>query len=420
MTPEQQRLVEAMMAEQAAQQQPPAESRTGRNLAAAGELALGVLPFTRLGRAMLSTVPRAAATGLGAGAVIEGSRGNLSPVGTAEASDQVRQLQQQLKDAGYYKGKIDGNMGPETLIAKERFDAFQQTTRAQEIETQKAAAAAAKAAAEGKGAEAAAAETERKRVEAERKAQERAAGETRLREVEGNTPWWQTAAQQYGPLLGYAAGGAVGHKLQAAMLGRGNAAAQRAADRADRLMAQKPRDVEGRIGRVNQYWSEGAPGRSEPFTFVPGKQPSPYQVNPNAKPASDLYQMSAMSRFGHAPIVPAIGAGESLVTEGLLAHPYREQLAEAERALAADPSEANIQRVQSLRNRLAMAELMVNVGRGTAVTALGTEVAQQYGLTRARPASIGRAETERGRLERILSRPPPAPRKPAKKRKAES
>jgi hypothetical protein len=84
MTPEE-RLAAAMTA-------PEGESRAGRNVAAAGELALMMLPFTRVGRAMMSTLPRAAGTGLGAGALIEGSRGNLPlPSLVSEAEAQTRQ-----------------------------------------------------------------------------------------------------------------------------------------------------------------------------------------------------------------------------------------------------------------------------------------------------------------------------------------
>src|SRR5262245_32113390 len=119
MTPEQERLVEAMT-----RQQPPAQDRTGANIAAAGELALMALPFTRLGRALFATLPRAAGTAVGAGTAIEGARGGLT--GTAEAAeDPVKALQQQMRDAGYYRGPIDGKMGPATQAAKAAFDAAQ-------------------------------------------------------------------------------------------------------------------------------------------------------------------------------------------------------------------------------------------------------------------------------------------------------
>jgi hypothetical protein len=67
------------------------------------------LPFTRLGRAMFATIPRAAGTALGAGAAIEGSRGNLGDlVSEAEAAeDPVKSLHVQMRDAGYYRGPIE-------------------------------------------------------------------------------------------------------------------------------------------------------------------------------------------------------------------------------------------------------------------------------------------------------------------------
>jgi len=41
---------------------------------------------------------------------------------TAPASEtQIKQAQQQLKSAGFYKGKVDGNMGPETKQAVSQF-----------------------------------------------------------------------------------------------------------------------------------------------------------------------------------------------------------------------------------------------------------------------------------------------------------
>ena len=62
----------------------PQESRFGRNLAAAGELALMALPITRVGRAMFSTLPRAAASAAGIGTAGAAVQHAIAP---AEAAD---------------------------------------------------------------------------------------------------------------------------------------------------------------------------------------------------------------------------------------------------------------------------------------------------------------------------------------------
>jgi hypothetical protein len=100
-----------------------------------------------------------------------------------------------------------------------------------------------------------AAETERKRIEDERKAQEREAGGQRLKEIDER---WTTKAlnlaTSLGPYVGMIGlGMPIGHRLQRAMMGRSERAAEALAQRADATMARPVQntDIPGRVGRVN-------------------------------------------------------------------------------------------------------------------------------------------------------------------------
>ena len=75
----------------------------------------------------------------------------------------------------------------------------------------------------------------------------------------------------------------------------------------------------------------------------------------------------------------------------------------AEAALSAQPNAANIARVESLRNRVALADLMSRGGQGAFFGSLGQEFAQQYGFNRARP-NVAAADAERGALSAILGK----------------
>jgi hypothetical protein len=396
-----------------------------RGAAAVGEAGLLALPLTRLGRAMFSTLPRGIGTGLGTALVTETAAGR-GPLGAGEAeaqtktkggreppSEPVRRLQQQLKDAGFYSGEIDGIMGEGTKAAKAAFDAAETRKGAADTERLKAQAEAKKAEAEAK-------EAETRAAESAGKAKTREEGDRRLREMEGD---WTTQALNWGstlaPWLGAGLGGVLGHRLQGALHRRARGVSQAAADRADALMAAPMgnTNVAGRVGRVNQYWSEGHPSRAEPFRLAPratGRHPYAVNAAGDVPTAGQLYQSdpSALGRVAQAAPLAAIGGAEAGVAHYGLVEPARTELAAAQKALDEDRSEANIQRLQRARTMLAVATLTERLGLGVALGAAGTEAwDSRTGAPMPRPGSLPQAERERGLLAALLGRPAPKSRR---------
>lgn len=387
-----------------------------RGAGAVGEAALTALPFTRLGRAMLSTLPRAVGSGLGAGLAVETAHGRgplgageaaAQTKGTAQPSEAVTALQQQLKDAGFYGGAIDGIMGKGTQAAKAAFDASEERKGTADTDRLRAQAEAQKAAAEAKAAETAA-------TESAGRATARAEGGRRLRELdEGLLSRGLNAAMTVGPYAGWALGGVLGHRLQRALTGRASDAARTVAANADAVMGQRvaSNDIPGRVGRLNRFWSEGNPGLVEPFRPAP-RSARGYVPNADAPTAAQLYQPTRRGAAAEALPVPAAGAIEHIGAEAGFSGPARDELRAANEAVAADPSEANIQRLQIARARAAGGELMSRVGFGMGTAGAGhTLLHSMVGAPRARPASIAQAERERGLLIRLLSSPPAKRRK---------
>src|SRR5690606_12416870 len=156
------------------------------------ELALAALPAARL-------FPKTMGTAAGLGAFF----GGTSEAGSADEEqmtpDKVKELQIKLRDAGLYTGEIDGQMGPNTRAARQQFEAQEAQRAQQEIQRQQAEADKMRAQAEAEG-------IEFEREKARREAEQREAGETRMREMsEGVSPIRQ-ALRDYGPLAGYVPG----------------------------------------------------------------------------------------------------------------------------------------------------------------------------------------------------------------------
>src|SRR5690606_11644238 len=96
---------------------------------AAIELGMSLVPALRL-------FPRTTGLAAGLGAFFGGTSE------AASADDGVNQLQQQLKDAGYYHGPIDGKMGPMTQAAQQRFEQDRMRREQAEAERMRAQAEA--------------------------------------------------------------------------------------------------------------------------------------------------------------------------------------------------------------------------------------------------------------------------------------
>jgi peptidoglycan hydrolase-like protein with peptidoglycan-binding domain len=306
-----------------------------------------------------------------------------------------------LKERGYYRGPIDGQMGPGTQEAQRRFQEDEARRVQQDNERRQAEAAAKAAEAQAAQAEAQRLETVRQREEAERAAAQRRAGEERLRQIEQDTPWYQRAWRDYGPTAGLVAGFGAGAFTRSYIGKNLEAKARETAERANRLMEAAGRGpVVARISRVNQFWTEGRPGSEAPFVRDPRGSAYPFKINPNAPPAEELYHPSMATRFGPAATVVGGGGVETGFGE-LLVRGAEEELRNAYAAVQQDPSEANIQRLATARDKLAGYEAIRNAGRGVAVGGIVTEGKSRLTYRHTRP-DIATAEAERGAIDRLL------------------
>jgi peptidoglycan hydrolase-like protein with peptidoglycan-binding domain len=314
------------------------------------------------------------------------------PAGSEDGDRQgVMNLQRQLKEAGYYTGPIDGLMQGGTRDAKQRFEADQSQKQQLDIERAKAEAAA-------KGADAATAETARKAAEAEAATKRRLEGEERLRQVETEVSPVRQVLREYGPIAGYAAGLIGGSATRKGVTKLSDMATQKSASVADALMAAPAKDLPGRVSRVNQFWAQGqkplmsAP--EAPFTAAPAAKAG-FRPNPDAPQAAELYQPSRVRNgLTDLGIAGTFGA-ESMVGQELLEPEARAELEKAQEAVNGDPSEVNIERLQSAKDRVAMAEFVKNMGRAGGASYLGSGLKYQRSNTR---PNVSAAEAERLRI----------------------
>ena len=405
------------------------EGSPTRAAASVGQVAMSAIPFSGLARTLTSSVPRMLGTGAGMGLTAATADGMVIPSAAAAepGSDAVRKLQLELRDSGDYTGPIDGIMKGQTEKAVAKRDARERAKNdakaaadrsAAELATSRANAEAARAQAElAKGQKA---KTDLEAEQEKARQLEREAGSRRLREGnEGIGAGIVRALQNYGPYAGYLLGGLSGLKGTNKLYQRGADRAQVAATRADDMMAapiagRGQAGVTERVGRVNQFWDEGQRGGRPvaPFTMTTpatrGAQPG-YRANPEAPPAGRLYQPTPGDRLAAPATVGAAGLVEAGLTEGMFAGPYRRELKEAQAAVEKDPSEANIQRLESARNKLALAELAARIGLGTAGGAVLSGSKNLVGFNRARP-NTAPAEAMRGDLVRTLSKPKAKPK----------
>lgn len=368
----------------------------------------------RLGMALAPEVPanllaRAARAPKTMGA-ISGAAGlfGATPAGEAAEDDpeQIMQLQRELKAKGYYAGKIDGDMGPGTKRAKEAYEKDQAAKEKREIERAKVEAEKAKA-------EAALAESARKAAKAKQKAKERAAGSQRLKKLSEEESGFGQSMRRYAPLAGYVIGGAAGTGLRRLMTGAANKTSREAAAATDRLISSRG-DVPKRAGGVNRFWQEGG-AQTPPFKAAPRAK---YGMSSNAKApsATTLYPPpGVLAQYAKGRDVGVVGgaAAESGFST-YMAQQAHQDLQDARKAVASDPSEANIQRLQQARDAALTWEVLQNIGRGAALGYVPAAAKMPYKSVR---PNVARAEAERARLDTLMSTAAKAVRKTRSKTK---
>jgi hypothetical protein len=345
-----------------------------------------------------------------AGGFIASQTGAFSPSEAGEGAEEVKKLQAKLRDAGYYTGPIDGLMKGKTQEAKKAFEADEMQRLKQETERQAAQAASNKA-------EADRAETLRKAQEAIAKADARKAGDARLKQAEEDVPLWRRGLRDYGGIAALLSGIVLGGATKKGVNKLSDKFSEKAASRANDIINAPARDTAGKVAKVNQFWAQGQKGAfsgkpEAPFVASP-RSKTKFKANPDAPEASSLYQPSKLRDMGTDAGVAATFGVESGIGQFVVEPEAREELRHAEEAVNQDPSEVNIERLQTAKDRVAMAESLKNLGRGAAGGYLAGGI--KYRRQHARP-DVAKAEGEKIRLEQSMGQKP-KPKPKAKKLK---
>jgi hypothetical protein len=278
------------------------------------------------------------------------------------------------------------------------------------------------------------AETQRKKNEASAIAGKEQTAKDIMTASDRDVPYWEQILRNESTPIGYGVGMGVGHVIRSGfpqviqsilrrlglepgtgVVGRYNAGRQEAADAADALMAgQNRRDWPARVGAVNDFWSRGQPGRQPevPFSARLGQRP-PFEANTDAPPAADLYRATRGQKagnFGKDLAIAGGGLGERELANHYLVDPAQHRLDKADADFKQNPNVSTAQEVQDARSALAHAQILANLGGGTA---LGYGISslihgRDYGI---RP-NTNAAEAEQMRINDWLNRQLPRPRGP--------
>jgi hypothetical protein len=234
--------------------------------------------------------------------------------------------------------------------------------------------------------------------------------------MEKNMSGWDRLIRDYSAPLGWLGGGVLGALTRRGMVNKASRTSAGITDRANTLMqGMENADQPERLARLKQFWSEGQrtpfrmfgeePTPVAPYTSAPGT-PAAVRPNPAAPPAEALYRpdLRGLTMRNGAAVG---GFGTEYGLSAMMAHGARQELAKANDAAAADPSEVNLQRLQAAKNDLAIWEGLANVGRGGAITYLGATLKNPRAGLGTRP-DIWAADNQRIRLDRELAANPAA------------
>lgn len=334
---------------------------------------------------------------------VAGAAGFASPslAGGEEERSRVMDLQQKMREAGFYNGPIDGSRGPETKAAEPRFQEWRQRQQQDEMERARLQSETERAAADK-----ARADTERQGME--QRAKERQAGEERLRNMEESVPLFSRALRDYGPaigtVLGLGAGALTRGKVRSGMEAGSSSVAQKAEDL---INSVKPRtDWQGRVGAVNEFWQQGGAGDRVPFVTAPRGKLA-FKANPDAVEAASLYPQPGPVR---AADVGAMGAfGTEAGVSHYMASEAQQRVDAARDRVRTDPSEANIQELQTAINQATIFESMSRFGLGAAAGYGGLLAKSPTNYSR--PSTAG-AEAARLRINEKLAPKPRSKRTP--------
>jgi peptidoglycan hydrolase-like protein with peptidoglycan-binding domain len=369
-----------------------------------------VLPEAAALRAMMAT-GRIGATALGSlGAYLYGTEQPNAEEKKTPA--QIKTEQRILQANGFYpKDKpIDGIEGEATTAARELA-----RQAAEKAETDKKTAEDAKAATErsneirAKELEAQTtgntANTLKETNEATRLTQ-LGEGNKRLEEVERNVPIWRKGLREYGPPLGYVAGGLLGMGVRAGVLKRAASISEGRAAKAEKLFDEELGTAKGatnaRVERVNEFYRQGGAGDRVPFVNTPKDAPG-FAINPDSATPGTLFgaprAQNALTDLGANAL-----AGAEMTYAHVQGKDAAAELAASRKELNdKGPTENNIQRLQTAQDQAAWYDFLENAGRGSAILYNGKAMIKHRQNVKPDMSAAG---TERLDLEAIARNPP--------------
>lgn len=316
------------------------------------------------------------------------------PLKVAGGDDDVVKLQAEMKAKGYYGGKIDGKMGPETVAAKRAYDAAEQQRSAADLEKLRVQTEAAKIA-------------EQKRA-GEQKVVDRETGDAKLKQAEENMPWYGRVMRDYAQPVGMAAGGLAAFLLRRGMVNKYNSGRAETAKSADDLMRGAPPagapvtagNVQDRAGRVNEFWTSGQRGAAQqPFLSDPAAARG-FRSNANAPQSADLYRPNVPMNIAKDAAIPTVGAID-YGASNWMKRGAQEKEAAANKAYDANPSDANLQALQKAKENVALYE--GGERSGQAMMLIGGGKALFGGRVEKRPGTAT-ADAERAAIDAYLTK----------------
>lgn len=329
-----------------------------------------------------------------------------SMAGGAEDQQAVSQLQATLQKEGHYNGPVDGRLGPETkraIEAKRQADQIRMQQEQLRVQSEGNTATLETARANQKTAEA---KIEADRLKAEKDAadlERRQAADERLKQIDKNRSLASVIMQDYAGPAGYGLGAVAGVGGRLIASAANNAMSRGRAIAGDAIMAA-PITGKGanaameRVARANQFWRAGG-AKEVPFTQTPAKAPG-FEVNPKSSSLNDIYSPNIHPAVeAGVTAIPVVESGAATYLKG----GADDELASAYKAYTIEPSEANIQRIQTAKDNVGLYTGAENLGRVWAGSQLVGAAASRFGKTptNMRP-NMAPAEQEQLALQKLL------------------
>lgn len=214
------------------------------------------------------------------------------------------------------------------------------------------------------------------------------------------------AVRQYAPAAGFLAGALGGKGLRSLAVRNAAKKAAVLADEANALLtpgkvtdsARGDKGLNVRAGKINDFWRMGGAGDNVPF-IEKATGAGEWKRRPKPAEPSSLFPPGPSRWRSGDTAVTGLGLGEGAAAHFVGLPIAEAELEEAQIAVDNDPSEANLARLQSAKDKVAFINWMSLLGPGVAAGRVGGAFMSPYKHI---PPKIGAAETERALLNQAI------------------